>query len=359
MTRFLRMVVWASVFVSWTSTPSLSQQCYELRVALQDASRFVKVEGDTVPRDILWDLDPATRESDSGSESDDESPLPSGTHAEASLFARRLWAFADRALSADGKMLVFSKDVARDRELFTCMLDGSGEVRLTEDPARDVQPSWSMDRRHVLFCREVEGLMQPFVVDVRDKVSKRLLEYDGQVRMPHFVPYAEGIVFLAEPSDRKRRGKLPPLRDLIHVEREGATPRVVLAEKSIWDHAVSPDGKRIVLSTDAAVVIVDLESSTILLDLPTRQIDQSAHAHTARSFHWRPDGAAIAFHLGFLGGRMAGTIVRGDHEVYVLELGEADDAATLRADVRTLSLGAVCKRDARLVPCIVRWERRR
>ncbi|MCA8972332.1 MAG: PD40 domain-containing protein [Planctomycetes bacterium] len=353
------MIFWLSVFVSWTAVPSLAQQRYELRVALQDASRFAKVEGDTVPRDILWNLDRGPRESDSGRGSEGEPALPSGTHAEASLFARRLWAFADRALSADGKLLVFSKDVAGDRELFTCMPDGSGEERLTEDPARDVQPSWSMDRKRVVFCREVGDLMQPFVVDVREKVSRRLLVFDGQVRMPHFVPGNRGFVCLVEPADRKRRGKLPPLRDLIHVEREGAEPRVVLAAKSIWDHAVSPDGTRVVVSIDSSVLVIDLASGAILLDRSTRQIDPSAHAHTARSFCWRPDGGVLAFHLGFLGGRMAGTVMRGDHEVYVLELDEADDAAVIGARVRTLSLGAVCKRDARLVPRIIRWERRR
>jgi Tol biopolymer transport system component len=63
--------------------------------------------------------------------------------------------------SGDGTRIVFASSRDQDPQgvspcgdLFTVAADGSRLARLTDGPARDCQPSWSADGRHILFSSD-------------------------------------------------------------------------------------------------------------------------------------------------------------------------------------------------------------
>ena len=56
--------------------------------------------------------------------------------------------------SPDGTRIAFYSDRTRNAEIYLMHPDGSGQVRLTDDPGQDASPSWSADGTKILFQSE-------------------------------------------------------------------------------------------------------------------------------------------------------------------------------------------------------------
>lgn len=273
------------------------------------------------------------------------------------LLGRRLRGTYLRSLSPDGKLVALTRSVDGRTELYSCLPDGSGELRLTSEEGSVTSPCWSKDRKRILYLTHRDGRSRLRCLDVATKIARDLVDYEGQVCAPRFTNRGDSVAFLGEAEGRKRRGKMPPLRDVVVVSDEGQ--RVLCAEKSIWGYEFSPDGKLLVLSSDGTIEFYDAESGRQILALPNKDISKAAFAHAVSRFVWRADSGAVAFGFGFLGGRMAGTVVAGDHWVHVLELEAQEGEARLRATVHEIRFDEICERSAELQPAIVRFERRR
>ncbi|NTU85227.1 MAG: hypothetical protein HGA45_38705, partial [Chloroflexales bacterium] len=65
--------------------------------------------------------------------------------------------------AASGRILFVS---ARDgdEEIYVMNADGSGLLRLTDNPGPDSAPAWAPDRQLVAFVAEVEGVEQLFLM---------------------------------------------------------------------------------------------------------------------------------------------------------------------------------------------------
>ncbi len=320
-----------------------------LRVSIESESRFAQAAEDgEIAQDALCFL---------GNGADQASRIERASPH----IGRRLLVSYLRSLSPDGKLVAFTKQADGKSELYSCLPDGSGETRLRIEDGRVTSLSWSQDRKRIVYLVDRDGRSRLRCIDVATKIARDCVDYEGQVREPRFANRGDALAFLGEAKGRERRGKLPPLRDIVVVDENGQ--RVLCAEKSIWGYEFSPDGNLLVLSTDGAIEFYDAASGRRVLALPNKDISKSAFAHATHRFVWRADSGAVAFGFGFLGGRMAGTVVPGDHDVYVLELEtvaeQEDGAARLRATIHEIKLGEVCESSAELRPAIVRFERRR
>jgi TolB protein len=100
--------------------------------------------------------------------------------------------------SADGKRIVFASSRDQDPQgvspcgdLFTVAADGSQLARLTDGPARDCQPSWSPDGRHILFSSDRAhpgGDSDLYVMNPDGSAITRLTHADGEEQEPTLSP---------------------------------------------------------------------------------------------------------------------------------------------------------------------------
>jgi Tol biopolymer transport system component len=155
------------------------------------------------------------------------------------------------ALSADGRRLVFSRDVAGRRQLFLRELPDGPERQLTHGAYDNIQAAWTPDQRAVLFVRASDPLarLQPgdvFGEFAGGDIWRRELESGAEERLvedaydPAVAPGGRRIAFDASRSGTRRIW--------IADERGRNAQQVSLDSSEAVSHVVprwSPDGKRI------------------------------------------------------------------------------------------------------------------
>lgn len=69
--------------------------------------------------------------------------------------------------SPDGKKIAFvsKENASKNTEIYIINVDGSGETRLTNNPAIDMQPSWSPDGKQIAFVSNRDGNQEIYVMD--------------------------------------------------------------------------------------------------------------------------------------------------------------------------------------------------
>ena len=182
------------------------------------------------------------------------------------------------ALSADGRQLVFSRDVAGRRQLFLRELPDGPERQLTQGEYDNIQASWTPDQRAVLFVRARQPLvrLQPgdvFGEFVGGDIWRRELENGLEERLvedaydPAVAPDGRRIAFDAPRSGTRRIW--------IADERGRNAQQVSLDSSEAVSHVAprwSPDGNRIVYQEiehtrfDIRVVDVATRAGTAVTD---------------------------------------------------------------------------------------------
>jgi Tol biopolymer transport system component len=98
-------------------------------------------------------------------------------------------------------------------EIYSMNADGSGVTRLTNDPARDLDPAWSPDGTKIAFTRTV-GFAPAIYVMNADGTGIHQVYADGAV--PTWSPDGSEIAFMGGPG-------------IMAVPASGGTPRVIAA----------------------------------------------------------------------------------------------------------------------------------
>jgi Tol biopolymer transport system component/uncharacterized surface protein with fasciclin (FAS1) repeats len=155
------------------------------------------------------------------------------THNHASD-AQASWTLGPR-WSPDGKRIAFVSDHEGNAEIYVMNADGSGQKRLTNNPATDVDPNWSPDGKQIVFDSDRSGNVDVYVMDVDGGGVKDLTSnaaYDGQ---PVWSPDGKQIAFV---SDRAGSNS-----QVFVMQADGSNP-TDLSNSSSNDFAVnwSPDG---------------------------------------------------------------------------------------------------------------------
>lgn len=112
--------------------------------------------------------------------------------------------------SPDGKWIAFYS--RRDQNTDIYLLNGActkkpescdiGQVRLTSDPARDFEPTWSFDSKMIAFVSERDGYPEIYVMNVDGSNQRRLTENGVADTTPAFSPDGKWIAFVSRRDDR-------------------------------------------------------------------------------------------------------------------------------------------------------------
>jgi len=149
------------------------------------------------------------------------------------------------AISPDGTRIAFEALSSRNSDIYVVGIDGSGLVRLTDDPQTDQYPQWSPDNSTIVY----------------DNGGAREQSSD-----PQFSQTAE---IYTVPAD----GSASPTR-LTHDDVANAAP------------SFSPDGRRLAFVRDNQIWTMSADGTD------PQQLTDGAMAFTPR---WSPDGSTIAF----------------------------------------------------------------
>ncbi len=148
--------------------------------------------------------------------------------------------------SPDGRRIAFSRDVDGNVDVYVMNTDGTGLVRLTDDPARDVSPTWSPDSAQIAFVQGDGSGFGPLYAMSADGSNGREVLASPLVGDPRWSPDGERIVF-----ETPRRDNPDGPTDIFLVNADGSgLTRLTDDEARELSPSWSPDGSEIVLSSD-------------------------------------------------------------------------------------------------------------
>jgi len=139
--------------------------------------------------------------------------------------------------SADGKRIAFGSRGKR-HDIYLINLDGSGLVRITDDPAAAGVPAWSPDGKRIAFISARHGKPEIYVMNPDGSNQVRLTFNDAQEGRAAWSPDSRRIAFHSD-----RDGDY----DIYTMNADG-TNQIVATRNSDRDEypSWSPDGRRIV-----------------------------------------------------------------------------------------------------------------
>jgi Tol biopolymer transport system component len=177
--------------------------------------------------------------------------------------------------------IVFSSTRDGDSEIYVMESDGSKQVRLTINPARDYDPSWSPDGERIAFVSNRErGQEQIFVMD-SDGDNPMRLTNDSTHQEPAWSPNGDKIAYV-----RNRGG-----RQIWIMDADGGNQTQLTEAGNNRNPAWSPDGSRIAfrsLKNNAAGLFVMEKNGSNPVRLAP---DMTITSNPA----WSPDGKRIAY----------------------------------------------------------------
>ncbi|MCH7940275.1 MAG: PD40 domain-containing protein [Candidatus Marinimicrobia bacterium] len=138
------------------------------------------------------------------------------------------------------------QDYPTGAELYTCNLDGSGLVRLTNNEYYEAEVSLSPDGEWVLFARQIDGRMDLWRMRPDGSEQFRITHTDEwQEGGAFYLPDNETILYRAwKRSDEGRRG-LP--MTIFTIKHDGSGGRQVTHDEGTnWAPYPAPDGKHFV-----------------------------------------------------------------------------------------------------------------
>lgn len=98
---------------------------------------------------------------------------------------------------AEGR-IAFVSDRDGSREIYVMNPDGSGQTRLTTDPAADTSPSWSPDGARIAFTSDRDGNNEIYVVNSDGSGQTRLTNNPAADGWPSWSPDGSKIIFTSD-----------------------------------------------------------------------------------------------------------------------------------------------------------------
>lgn len=213
------------------------------------------------------------------------------------------------SLSPDGTRIAFSSNRDGNYEIYLINTDGTGTLRLTNDPAGDIAPAWSPDGTRLVFVRIAtgSGLQQVMRMNA-DGSSVTPLTAPGSAGEPAWSPDGATIAYGSAGAlwtmNADGSGQALLFDDLIS------------ADQPAW----SPDGEQIAFAgvdANQDIFIINADGSGLrnLTNTPSGEIQPT----------WAPDGDYIAFNAFRNGNNeIARRKVDGSGEVLLSPIGAED-----------------------------------
>ncbi|MAG59151.1 MAG: hypothetical protein CMJ83_22930 [Planctomycetes bacterium] len=196
---------------------------------------------------------------------------------------------------------------------------GADARRFTTNPdSDDAMPAWSPRGDALAWCRRDAKKRWQVHFQPLDAAEARILtKFEGNVVEP--VLSGTGLIAWIERPIPKRFMKMPP-GNVVLSSLDGKTRHVIGTLGSFMDLGFSPDGKLLMVHRPAALDFYDVATRRKVRTFDLTEIPQVGWAHGAWRVAWRPDSRAFACRITFLGGRMEGTEIYGDHQIFLFSL---------------------------------------
>ena len=218
--------------------------------------------------------------------------------------------------SPDGKRLLYIEDSNEDEEIWVKDANGENRRKLSSRHEVDGLPAWTPDGKRVVFTAVRGGSCQVWIMDADGAHLTRLTTHEGGARNPKVSPRGDRIAYREIIASRE---KLPPSTVRL-IDPAGGNSTAILERTQVLEFAWSPTGDRLACSLVGELRILDVPSGKTAHTFTFAEISKQLHAHAAYGVVWRPDGAALACTIHFLGGRMLGTKLYGDDQLFILPL---------------------------------------
>jgi tetratricopeptide (TPR) repeat protein len=99
------------------------------------------------------------------------------------------------AWSPDGRKIAFASLRHGEPEIYVMNADGSEQVRLTSNTARDNRPAWSPDSRRIAFHSDRDGDMEIYVMNADGSDVRRLTKHPTEDTWPSWSRDGKRILF--------------------------------------------------------------------------------------------------------------------------------------------------------------------
>ena len=182
--------------------------------------------------------------------------------------------------------IVFSSDREGDLDLYLMNPDGSGIIKVTDNPAGDFQPVFSPTGDQILFVSTRDGNRDLYLINVDGKNEKKVFSSSVDRSVPTWSPDGKMIAYL-------RYGEATLYTAEINGKNE--TP---LAKTGPFggDPAWSPDGETIVFTFGLGGKDVDGYPLVLISPQGNKRREVSPDANLRLTYPvWSPDGEWIAF----------------------------------------------------------------
>lgn len=191
--------------------------------------------------------------------------------------------------------IVFQSDRDGNWEIYLMNADGSGQARLTDDPAQDWLPRWmptpaGAHGTYIVFVSNRDGGWHIYLVDIDAAPSSSSTP--------------------SRPPSASLSQRSPRLAQILERARLGEPVRLTGETQDNWDPAPSPDGRYLAFSA-----LSGRQRDLFLLDLETGEtVNLTQHPAGDWLPAWAPD-------TGTQGGRLVFVSDRDDNmEIYLLDL---------------------------------------
>jgi uncharacterized protein YjdB len=126
----------------------------------------------------------------------------------------------DPSYSPDRTRIVFSSDRlgVGNYDIFIADADGREPVRITSEPAMEVQPVWTPDGNRLVFVSARGGVRQLYVMRVDGSEVRQLTALPGGAEAPALSPDGRVVAFKGYPLDRAGQS------DIFQVPIDGGAP---------------------------------------------------------------------------------------------------------------------------------------
>ncbi|MCB0047649.1 MAG: TolB family protein [Caldilineaceae bacterium] len=116
--------------------------------------------------------------------------------------------------SPDGQRLAYCGARNGQYDVYTIPVTGGRETQLTDTPALDDGPEYSLDGRHIWFNSTRTGLMQIWRMNVDGSEQTQVLKEDANCWFPHVSPDGQWVVYIVYRKEDVEAADHPPNKNV-------------------------------------------------------------------------------------------------------------------------------------------------